>query len=166
MDYTINLMNKNHWNEVKEIYLEGIKTKLATFQTNIPSWEEWNTNHIKECRLVAISNEKVIGWAALSSVSSRCVYNGVAEVSIYVKNNFKGYGVASSLISKLISLSEKHNYWSLQAVIIKENIVSKRLHEKCGFREIGIKEKIAKMDNDIWMDVVLMERRSKIIGLD
>lgn len=164
MNYTIDEMKESDWDQVSAIYMEGIATKLATFQNDVPSLEEWNKGHCKPCRLVARSGKEILGWAALSPTSSRCVYKGVAEVSIYIGNSFRGLGIGSALLIELIQLSEEAGFWSLQSGIIRENISSIHLHEKCGFRVIGIKEKPAKMDNGEWHDVVLMERRSKLIG--
>jgi phosphinothricin acetyltransferase len=164
MNYTIEEMKEIDWDQVAAIYMEGIATKLATFQNEVPSWEEWNKGHCKPCRLVAKSGDEVLGWAALSPTSSRCVYEGVAEASIYIGSRFRGIGIGTSLLTELIHLSEEAGFWSLQSGIIRENISSIHLHDKCGFRVIGIKEKPAKMDNGEWHDVVLMERRSKLVG--
>lgn len=165
MNYTIEEMKESDWDEISRIYLEGINTGIATFQNTIPTYEEWNKGHIKSCRLVAKSGEKVLGFAALSSVSSRCVYLGVAEVSIYIGVNYRGLGIGKALLNNLVTLSEENNFWTLQSGIIKENVSSIALHKKCGFRELGVREKPAKMDNGVWHDVILMERRSKIVGI-
>ena len=166
MNYTIEKMKDSYWEEVSKIYLEGINTGIATFQTSVPTFKDWNNGHIKYCRLVAKSNEKVLGFAVLSSTSSRCVYRGVAEVSIYIGENYRGLGIGKALLTDLIKLSEKNDIWTLQSGIISGNISSIELHKKCGFREIGLREKIAKMDNGVWHDTVLMERRSKLVGID
>jgi len=166
MDFTIKKMTKEDWQAVSKIYLEGIQTGIATFQTSIPTWEEWDNGHTKTCRLIAHSGKDVLGWVALSPTSSRCVYAGVAEVSIYTGKEFRGQGVGSALLRNVIKLSEENGFWTLQSGIIKENIESIELHKKCGFREIGIREKISRMSNGIWHDVVLMERRSNIVGID
>lgn len=166
MNFTIKNMTKEHWEEVKEIYLEGIETKLATFQQNAPTWEEWDSSHIKSCRLVACLNNKVIGWVALSPCSSRSFYSGVAEVSIYIRSSYKGNHVGESLLKKLINLSEENGFWTLESLIIKENIPSIKLHEKCGFRTVGFREKLGKMNGEKWMDVVIMEKRSSTVGID
>lgn len=166
MDYKIEEMTKGDWEDVARIYLEGINTGKATFQSEIPSWEAWDNDHIKSCRLVARSRGKVLGWAALSPTSSRCVYAGVAEVSIYIGNEYRGQGIGSAILTNLIKLSEENGFWTLQSGIIRENTVSIALHKLCGFREIGIREKVGKMSNGTWHDVVLMERRSKIVGID
>lgn len=166
MEYTIEEMKESDWEQVSSIYLDGIKTGIATFQTEAPSWEDWDKGHIRSCRLVAKSRNKVLGWAALSPTSSRCVYKGVAEVSIYIGKECKGQGIGTALLAHLIKESEKNGFWTLQSGIIAKNAASIALHKKCGFREVGIREKVAKMNNTEWMDVMFMERRSKIAGID
>lgn len=164
MDYIIDNMKETDWPQVSEIYLSGIKTKTATFQKDVPTWDNWDQGHSKDCRFVARSGEKILGWVALSPVSSRCVYAGVAEVSIYIGDDYRGIGVGTDLLNYLIKHSEEEGYWTLQSGIIKENLPSRMLHTKCGFREIGYRERPGKMDNGKWHDVILMERRSKLIG--
>ncbi|HXI00405.1 MAG TPA: GNAT family N-acetyltransferase [Sphingobacteriaceae bacterium] len=154
-----------HWEQIKTIYTQGIATGNATFQAEPPDWEEWNSSHLANCRIVAVENGKVCGWAALSPVSSRCVYSGVAEVSIYVGKDHRGKQVGSHLLQQLISMSEEAGLWTLQAGIFPENKSSLRLHEKLGFRLIGYQEKVGKMNN-IWRNVNLLERRSKTTGTD
>ncbi|WP_459481233.1 N-acetyltransferase family protein [Clostridium saccharoperbutylacetonicum] len=166
MNYTIEEMKNSDWDEVSQIYLEGINTGIATFQNSVPTFEAWDNGHIESCRLVAKSDGKVLGFITLSATSSRCVYSGVAEVSIYVGENYRGLGIGHALMIDMIKLSEENNFWTLQSGIIKENVASIELHKSCGFREIGIREKIAKMDNGIWHDTLLMERRSKLVGID
>lgn len=166
MEYTIEEMKESDWEQVSNIYLNGIKTRIATFQTEAPAWEDWDKGHIKSCRFVAKHMDKVLGWAALSPVSSRCVYKGVAEVSIYIGEECKGQGVGTTLLAHLIKESEKNGFWTLQSGIIAKNDASIALHKKCGFREVGIRERVAKMNNKEWMDVMFMERRSKITGID
>lgn len=165
MEYKIEEMKSTDWEQVSNIYFEGIKTRKSTFQTDVPDWDSWNNGHIKTCRLVARSGSEVLGWAALSPTSSRCVYAGVVDVSIYIGNKFRGMGIGSALLTELIKLSEEEGFWTLQSGIIKENIASIKLHKKCGFREIGIREKVGKMNNEKWMDVILMERRSQVVGI-
>jgi len=165
MEYKIEEMKELDWDKVATIYLGGIKTGIATFQSEVPTYENWNNSHISSCRLVAHSDDKVLGWAALSPTSSRCVYEGVVEVSIYISEEYKGQGVGTALLTDLVKASERNGYWTLQSGIIKENICSIALHKKCGFREVGIREKIAKMNNGNWLDLVLMERRSEIVGV-
>jgi len=154
-----------HWEAVKLIYLQGIATKQATFQTDAPSWEEWDKTHLPRFRYVAMVNNIIAGWAALTPVSGRCVYAGVTEVSVYIHESFRGRGVGKSLLQKLITETEKGNVWTLQAGIFPENLPSIALHEKLGFRQVGYRERIGKMDG-VWRDTVLLERRSKITGQD
>ncbi|MGD6874139.1 N-acetyltransferase family protein [Sutcliffiella horikoshii] len=167
MDRTIHIdkMFSKDWEQVREIYLEGITTGNATFQKDAPSWQEWDNGHILECRLVARSEGKILGWAALSAISSRCVYAGVAEVSIYVSPSKKGKGIGSSLLESLIKTSEQNGIWTLQAGIFPENTSSLKLHNKYGFREVGRRERIGKMDG-VWRDVILLERRSTKVGIN
>ena len=154
-----------NWQDVKRIYEEGIATGDATFQTSAPLWEEWDSSHLQSCRLIAIDENKVIGWAALTPVSDRCVYAGVAEVSVYVAREARDKGVGKKLLEALIKESEKNNLWTLQAGIFPENISSIKIHEACGFRLIGRREKIGKM-NGKWRDTILLERRSNLVGVD
>ncbi len=160
----IDQMHASDWEDVRQIYLEGIKTGNATFQQETPSWEEWDKSHVSQCRFVARSESAVIGWAALSPTSSRCVYAGVAEVSIYVGQNHRGSGMGSRLLKRLIEASEQHGFWTLQSGIFPENQDSLKLHKRLGFREIGRREHIGQM-NGIWRDVLLLERRSNVVGI-
>lgn len=157
-------MLPGHWHDVAEIYRQGIESGMATFEKNVPSWEAWDGNHIEECRSIAKIGDNVIGWAALSNVSSRCVYGGVAEVSVYVALTNRGQGVGEMLLKNLIHQSEKAGYWTLQSGIFPENSGSLELHYKAGFRKIGYREKIGQLDG-VWKDNILMERRSKKVGL-
>ncbi|MBM7651762.1 phosphinothricin acetyltransferase [Neobacillus cucumis] len=161
----IKQMQREHWDQIREIYLEGIATGNATFQKVAPSWEEWDSSHVKECRLVARLEEKVLGWAALTPVSGRCVYAGVAEVSIYVSQSNYGKGIGSRLLNSLIEQSEQNGFWTLQSGIFPENVASLKLHSKHGFREVGRRERIGKMDG-VWRDTVLLERRSNKVGIN
>lgn len=149
--------------DVARIYIEGIATGQATFQTEAYSWEDWNKGYLQHSRIIATDNNIIAGWAALSPVSSRCVYAGVAEVGIYIGEGYRGKGVGDLLLKALIKSSEANEIWTLQAGIFPENAASVRLHEKNGFRMVGRREKIGKM-KDVWRDTVLMERRSTIIG--
>jgi len=151
--------------QVDAIYLEGIATGHATFQTEGKTWEEWDTGHLPTCRLVAIADSAVLGWAALSPVSSRSVYAGVAEVSVYVARNARGKSVGQALMQRLITESEAARIWTLQAGIFPENEASIALHTTCGFRIVGRRERIGQMRTGEWRDTVLMERRSKIAGI-
>lgn len=161
MGFKIEDMKPADWPQVAAIYLAGIKTGLATFQSEVPGWEKWDHDHIDTCRFVARSGDTILGWAALTPASDRCVYAGVAEVSVYVNDAAKGQGIGTSLLLELIRQSEKNGFWTLQAGIIEDNTASRALHKKCGFREIGIREKLGQMPDGQWHDVVLMERRSK-----
>ena len=154
-----------HWTEVKEIYLEGIATGQATFQADAPSWDDWDRAHLAELRYVAAVDNEIAGWVALSPVSSRCVYAGVAEVSIYIAERFRGQKIGIQLLQHVIAESEKANIWTLQAGIFPENVASLRLHEKAGFRVIGYREKVGKI-NGVWRNVNLLERRSKTTGIN
>ncbi|MFY0654117.1 MAG: N-acetyltransferase [Cyclobacteriaceae bacterium] len=159
---TIIPLTKTHWPVVEKIYLEGISTEQATFETESPGWAKWNLSHHLKCRFAAVSNGTVVGWVALSPVSNRVVYFGVAEVSFYIAPTHKGRGIGQELLEHLIKVAEKEGYYSLQAVMFPENLATLRLHEKCGFRKIGLKEKVAKL-NGVWRNTVLYERRSKSI---
>lgn len=159
----IEAMRADDWERVRAIYLEGIATGDATFETDAPAFEAWDAAHLRECRLVARSGEEIAGWAALSPVSSRCVYGGVAEVSVYVAASARGRGVGRALLASLVEESERKNLWTLQAGVLAENGASIRLHERCGFRVVGKRERLGKLKG-AWRDVVLLERRSAIVG--
>ncbi|MGF6924675.1 L-amino acid N-acyltransferase YncA [Chitinophaga sp. W2I13] len=161
---TILPMTATHGPQVLAIYEAGISTGNATFQTAAPSWEEWDQSHLKNCRLVATEDNRVLGWAALTPVSSRCVYAGVAEVSVYVAPNAQGKGIGKALLQTLIEQSEENKLWTLQAGIFPENTGSIKIHEACGFRIVGRRERIGKM-GDTWRDTLLLERRSKKVGV-
>jgi len=155
---------EEHYSQIADIYLQGIATGNATFQTTAPNWEDWDKSHLQHSRIGGFINNKMIGWAALSPVSSRCVYAGVAEVSVYIATTFQGKGLGYKLLDKLVLDSEQHGLWTLQSGIFPENLGSIKLHEKCGFRIIGYREKIGEMKG-IWRDNIIMERRSKIVGI-
>lgn len=159
----IDPMNASDWEDVRRIYLEGIDTGNATFQQDAPSWEEWDMGHLSQCRFVARSQGVVMGWTALSPTSSRSVYAGVTEVSVYVSQHHRGMGVGRRLLKQLIESSEEHGIWTLQSGIFPENKASIQLHRTLGFREVGRRERIGQM-NGIWRDVLLLERRSKVVG--
>ncbi len=152
------------WRAVGAIYEEGIATGQATFQAGAPTWEEWDAGHLPTCRLVFVNGGAVIGWAALSQVSSRGVYAGVAEVSIYVAARDRGVGVGRQLLEALVHESEAHGVWTMQAGIFPENTASVALHSRCGFRIVGRRERLGQM-NGRWRDVLLLERRSQIVGI-
>lgn len=165
MSFEIKRLTKRHWPQVRAIYLEGIATGLATFETDVPSWERWSDGHLSCCRLIIGEKETVKGWAALSRVSSRPVYAGVAEVSVYVGERYRGEGIGRALLDALINASEKNGIWMLQAGIFAENEASVALHQRCGFRVVGRRERIARL-NGCWRDTILMERRSGVVGVD
>ncbi len=162
-DLVIDQMAAVHWEDVRRIYLEGIRTGQATFETEVPSWEEWDAGHIPGSRLVARVGAAVVGWAALSPTSRRRVYAGVAEVTVYVTAALRGKGVGRQLLGRLIALSEGLGIWTLQSAVFPENQASVRLHTKLGFREVGRRERIGQMDG-LWRDVLLLERRSRSVG--
>ena len=153
-----------HWPEVRAIYEEGLAGGHATFETMSPEWPEWDAAHLRHSRLVARDGETVVGWAALSPVSPRAVYAGVAEVSVYVLGRARGRGIGRRLLEELIVASEAAGIWTLQASIFPENEASVRLHEACGFRFLGRRERIAR-HHGTWRDTVLYERRSRSVGL-
>ncbi|HEX8458413.1 MAG TPA: GNAT family N-acetyltransferase [Pyrinomonadaceae bacterium] len=164
MNYVIEEMKPEDWEQVRAIYLEGIATRVATFETTAPAWEKWDAGHLPNARLVArASDARVLGWAALSPVSNRCVYGGVAEVSVYVGERGRGRGVGRALLAALVEASERNGIWTLQAGVFPENEASLRVHLACGFREVGRRERIGKLDG-IWRDTLLLERRSQSVG--
>ena len=165
LEMALRPMNADDWQDVAEIYRQGIETGNATFQKEIPAWQKWNHDHLQCGRAVACTGGEIIGWAALSPVSGRCVYAGVAEVSVYVSAKFRGKHVGAALLHYLIIDSESQNIWTLQAGIFPENLASLKLHEQGGFRIVGYREKIGKMDGQ-WRNTVLLERRSNIAGID
>lgn len=156
-------LERRHWEAVRSIYEEGIASGLATFETEAPDWETWDREHTSEPRRVAIEGDRVVGWAALSPVSDRCVYGGVAEVSIYVAGKARGRGVGRTLLADLVRESERKGYWTLQAGVFVRNEASIRLHKACGFREVGVRERLGAR-GDVWHDVMLLERRSRVVG--
>ena len=158
-------MTPEDWEQVSQIYEEGISTGIATFELNVPSYESWDRAHLDICRLVAEEAGSTLGWAALSPVSSRCVYGGVGEVSVYIASKSRGKGVGKLLMERLIEESEEAGFWTLQSGIFPENQASIKLHEKVGFRYIGKRERVGKI-HGIWKDNLLFEKRSKKIGID
>ena len=159
-DIAVRSMEDGDWLEVARIYQEGMDDNLATFQTTCPAWEEWDGAHLRDCRLVIIKDGRVAGWAALSPYSSRCVYAGVASVSIYIAREARGRGVGKALLNALITASEEAGFWTLQSGIMENNNASVALHTSCGFRMVGYREKIGKDRFGIWRSTLLMERRS------
>ncbi|MEE9579038.1 MAG: N-acetyltransferase family protein [Gemmatimonadota bacterium] len=153
------------WEAVSHIYAEGIATRNATFETEVPSGESWDNAHISDCRFVAEVDGAVRGWAALTPISDRCAYGGVAEVSVYVAASSRGHGLGSALLARVIRASEDAGFWTLQAGLFAENAGSLRLHERAGFRLVGVRERLGKLDGR-WRDVLLLERRSERAGVD
>lgn len=158
-------LEKEDWPQVSSIYQQGLLTENATFEVDAPNWADWHNVHLLTCRFVAELDNEIIGWSALSPVSSRCVYSGVAEVSVYVLNHFSGQRIGTKLLDQLIRESEDNGIWTLQAGIFPENAGSLRIHEKLGFRKVGYREKIGKLKG-IWRDTVLLERRSNKTGIE
>jgi len=165
MNFKIQPMRPGDWDCVRSIYVEGIATGNATFETAAPDWNTWNDGHLPFARLVARGESIVLGWAALSPVSGRCVYSGVAEVSVYVASEARGHGAGRRLLEGLVRESESNGVWTLQAGILPENIASLELHKKCEFREVGRRERLGRL-NGVWRDVIILERRSRIVGID
>ena len=165
MEIKLRAMIDNDWANVLTIYKEGLTTGNATFEQEAPTYFEWDKNHLKNCRIVALFKNEIVGWAALSNVSGRCVYAGVAEVSVYVSNKFRGLKIGKQLLKELIIKSEKENLWTLQAGVFPENVASIKIHKQLGFREVGFREKIGKM-NGIWRNTILLEKRSDIVGIE
>ncbi len=152
------------WPTVRAIYAEGIATGNATFESTPPEWETWNAAHRSDCRFVADEDGINCGWAALTAVSGRCVYAGVAEISVYVAEACRGKKIGTRLLEHLIAASEQSGFWTLQAGIFPENTASLRIHEQAGFRLVGRRERIGQM-HGIWRDTLLLERRSIITGI-
>jgi phosphinothricin acetyltransferase len=161
---TITAMLPQHWKAVKTNYEQGIATGQATFETEAPTWGKWNAGHTEEARLVAILQNEVIGWAALSRISTRKVYAGVGDVSIYISPQARGQGIGKQLLQALIDESEATGFWLLQSSLFPENLASLRLHQGSGFRVVGRRERIGQQ-NGIWRDTFLLERRSQKTGL-
>ncbi|MEQ9297371.1 MAG: N-acetyltransferase family protein [Cyclobacteriaceae bacterium] len=152
-------MTPMDWPEVRAIYEEGIATGIATFETDIPEWSTWDHEHLSHSRIVAIVGDRIMGWIALAPVSGRCAYQGVGEISIYITAEAKGHGIAKTLMEAAIASSEEYGIWTLFAAMTATNLPSIRFHEKIGFRRIGYREKIGKMDGE-WQDIIIFERRS------
>jgi L-amino acid N-acyltransferase YncA len=163
MDIHIEALTKNDWDDVRSIYLEGIAIGEATLETDPPSFEEWDSSHLSSCRIIVRRGSQIVGWAALSPVSSRRVYRGVAEVSIYIAASCRGEGIGKALLDALIEASETAGIWTLESSMFPENESSIRLHKSCSFREVGFRERIGELDGK-WRNTILMERRSKVVG--
>jgi L-amino acid N-acyltransferase YncA len=170
MGYVIDIINPRNWAQVQSIYLEGIRTGNSTFEADAPDWNKWDSTHLPEHRLAIRAGDKILAWAALSPVSGRLVYSGVAEVSIYVAEGYRGKGIGSILLDALIDSAEKAGLWTLQGGIFPENRASLALVKKHGFREVGRRKKLGKMTHGSlagkWRDVILVERRSTVTGID
>ncbi len=170
MEYSINNMKPEDWEQVRAIYLEGIATGNSTFESDAPDWNKWDSAHVQEHRLVVRKGDTILAWAALSTVSTRSVYSGVAKLSIYVTTKHRGKGIGAALLKATIGSTEKAGLWTLQGGIFPENTPSLRLVKKHGFKEIGKREKIGKMKYGnlagTWRDVILVERRSSVAGID
>ena len=160
MKFEIRAMTGADWPDVSRIYQLGMDTNRATFQSECPPWDEWNRSHLQPCQLVIAKDGNVLGWAALTAVSGRCVYAGVAEVSIYIDPAAQGQGVGTRLLNALVADSEREGFWTLQSGILQDNEASIRLHERCGFRLVGYRERIGRDRFGVWRNTVLMERRS------
>ncbi len=159
----ITQLQAQHWPEVARIYAEGIATANATFETKVPSWERWDSAHLSAHRFVALSQGKVNGWVAASPVSSRCVYAGVVEDSIYVTEEARGQGVGKALMQRLVQSTEAGDVWTIQTGIFPENEASLRLHQSVAFRVVGCRERLGRLDG-VWRDVLLLERRSRAVS--
>jgi len=152
-----------HWPDVAGIYAEGIAGRLATFEVDVPAWETWDAGRLAEHRFVATEDGAVLGFAAVSAVSDRCVYGGVVEDSVYVASAAQGRGVGRALLAALVASTEAAGIWTIQSGIFPENAASLRLHESLGFRVVGRRERLGKLDGE-WRDVLLVERRSQVVA--
>jgi phosphinothricin acetyltransferase len=150
---------------ILEIYKLGLDTRNATFETQVPSWKDWDAKHLQNSRFVFEEHGRILGWATLSPVSAREAYKGVAEVSIYVDNDYNRKGIGSKLMERLISSSEENGIWTLFSSVFPENLATLKLHEKFGFRIVGTREKIAQHYGK-WRDTIILERRSRKVGND
>jgi phosphinothricin acetyltransferase len=159
---TVRQLREDDWAAVAAIYEEGIRSRGATFETEVPSWASWDEAHLPDHRLVAELDGEVVGFAALAPVSPRRVYAGVADVSVYVAERAQGQGVGRALLDALVDRTERAGMWTLQAGIFPENAASLALHRRCGFRVVGLRERIGKLDGE-WRDYVLLERRSPVV---
>jgi phosphinothricin acetyltransferase len=165
MEIVLDTMRTEDWEQVRGIYIEGLSTGNASFAMEAPSWEQWDGSHLAHSRIAAHREGSIVGWAALSPVSSRECYAGVAEVSVYVSESCRGFGLGKRLLRALIEASEENGIWSLYGSTFPENAASLRVQEECGFRVVGRREKIARHHGQ-WRDTVMTERRSKKVGVD
>jgi L-amino acid N-acyltransferase YncA len=164
MSCNIQSLTPKDWPDVERIYAEGIATGIATFEIATPTWEKWDAGHLQHSRLVAVSNGLVVGWTALNPISARQAYAGVAEHSIYISSTERGKGVGKILLNALVESSEQNGIWTVQSTVFTLNTASLALHRACGFREVGIRERIANR-NGVWYDTFLIERRSRTVGV-
>jgi L-amino acid N-acyltransferase YncA len=156
---TVEALRAEHWPCVSRVYDEGIATRNATFETEVPTWEAWDSSHLSDHRFVALRDGEVVGWVAVSPVSGRCCYAGVVENSVYVAESARGQGVGRGLLEELITSTEAAGIWTIQAGMFPENEGSIRLHEAVGFERVGTHERLGKLDG-VWRDVLMLERRS------
>jgi phosphinothricin acetyltransferase len=157
-------ISEEQYTQVSEIYAQGLKSGVANLTNHIPTWTEWDTEHLSHSRIIVQEDNKILAWAALSPLSGRCVFGGIAEVSVYTHENARGKGLGKIALDRLITESENNGIYMLQSSIMSENLASLRLHEKAGFRIVGTREKFGKLNNE-WKDIVLLEKRSKKVGL-
>jgi L-amino acid N-acyltransferase YncA len=158
----IRKLERVDWPEVAAIYKAGIETREATFETEVPAWETWDAAHLAEHRLVAVDDDRVVGWAALAPVSDRCCYEGVAENSVYVAPDAHGRGIGRALLERLVTDAERRGIWTIQTGVFPENAASVALHLACGFRLVGVRERLGRLDG-VWRDVLFLERRSEVL---
>jgi L-amino acid N-acyltransferase YncA len=156
-------MREEHWPEVARIYAEGIATGDATFETEVPRFERWDSTHLADHRFVALRDGAVVGWVAVSPVSDRCVYGGVVENSVYVGDGARGAGVGAALLTRLVESTEAAGIWTIQTGVFPENGASVRLHERVGFEVVGTRKRLGKL-HGVWRDVLLLERRSAVVA--
>jgi phosphinothricin acetyltransferase len=162
VEVRVDALTAADWAAVSAIYAEGIETRNATFETDVPTWDEWDASHLASPRLVAWRDDEVVGWAALSPVSGRPCYRGVAHNSVYVARGARSQGVGRALLNELVQLAEEDGIWTIETGIFPENLASLQLHLSCGFRVVGVRERLGRLDGT-WRDVVFLERRSKEI---
>ena len=162
-EFTIEELQPEHWPGVVRVFEDGIATRNATFETETPTWEAWDSSHVPEHRLVALHGGEVVGWAAVSPVSDRCCYGGVVENSVYVAESVRGQGVGQRLLEELIASTEAAGIWTIEAGMFPENDGSIRLHERVGFEVVGRRKRLGKLDG-VWRDVLLLERRSESVN--
>ena len=164
-EISIDALTAADWPAARAVHEEGIATGSSTFETSAPEWDEWDEHHLRKPRLAARRAGELLGWAALSAVSDRCAYDGVAEASVYVSEAARGAGVGRALLKALIERAETEGIWTIQAGVFPENVPSLRLFETAGFRTVGLRERLGKLGG-LWRDVVLLERRSEVAGTD